>query len=303
MVDNGTRRVHELRAGTASLPDVTWSAGTDNVARKLGRSVGPEPDGAARGVRGGRAWMRFLLGFAVLLAVLTAAAEIDASGRLGLAILATVLATALLVERVLYGVAPREALLRLGFGRPGSRALAAAVLVGATVQLVYPLLTALTGAVPQLRPGWPWLLVGLFAFHGLAEELVWRGYAYRRLRAGRSFARAVLWTMPLVALAHLPILAGSGIAVGLAALVVAAVTAVPFARLFDAGRGTIWAPALVHTAIDTFKLVSIPAAALTTFSLLLAATSLVVPLLVLALPCRAPELTPELKQLLDEAAA
>ena len=233
-------------------------------------------------------WLRFLLGFTVLITVLQAMAAVDATGRLGLAILAATAATALAVEFVLYGNPPRAALRALGFGRPPWRALAVAMLVGAAVQLVYPLLTALTGAVATLRHDWPWLLIGLFAFHGLAEELVWRGYAYRRLRQGRSFARAALWTMPLVAVLHVPILVTSGVAVGLAALAVAAVTALPLARLFDTGRGTLWAPAIVHTAIDSFKLVTVPAAALTTFSLLLAAASLVLPLVALVLPRRTP---------------
>jgi hypothetical protein len=113
---------------------------------------------------------------------------------------------------------------------------------------------------------------------------VWRGYAYRRLRVGRSFRAAVLWTMPLLALAHVPIVVTSGPLVGGAALMVAAVTTVPLAYLFDTGRSTIWAPAVVHTAIDSFKMVIVPAAAVTTFSLLLSAVSIVVPLLVLAVP-------------------
>jgi hypothetical protein len=41
---------------------------------------------------------------------------------------------------------------------------------------------------------------------------------------------------------------------------------------------------LVHTAIDTFKLVLIPAAALPTFSLLIIVVSLTVPLLAFAVP-------------------
>jgi hypothetical protein len=101
---------------------------------------------------------------------------------------------------------------------------------------------------------------------------------------GRSFRAAVLWTMPLVAVAHVPIVITSGPVVGAASLMVAAVTSVPLAYLFDTGRSTIWAPAVVHTAIDSFKLVVLPAAALTTFSLLLSAVSIVVPLLVLAIP-------------------
>jgi membrane protease YdiL (CAAX protease family) len=65
---------------------------------------------------------------------------------------------------------------------------------------VYPLLTLLTGRSATLREGWPLLLVGLLAFNGLAEELAWRAYAFGHLRRGRAFGRAVLLTMPLLAL-------------------------------------------------------------------------------------------------------
>lgn len=237
-------------------------------------------------VRSGSQWVRFLLGFAVLLTVLLGISEFDATGRFGLPILAVVLIVGLLVERVAYRVRPREALRLLGFGRPAWRSLVLACIVGALVLLVYPVAAMTTGTTFSLRPDWPWLLIGLFAFHGLAEELVWRGYAYRRLRQGRSFWRAVLWTMPLVAVAHVPIVIASGPVVGAAALLVAAITSIPLAYLFDTGRSTIWAPAIVHTAIDSFKLVVIPTAALTTFSLLLSAVSIVVPLLVLLVPRR-----------------
>ena len=69
-------------------------------------------------------------------------------------------------------------------------------------------------------------------------------------------------------------------------MAVAAVTSIPFAYLYETGRRSIWAPALVHTAIDTFKLVVIPAAALATFSVLIIVVSLTVPLLALAVPRR-----------------
>jgi membrane protease YdiL (CAAX protease family) len=235
-------------------------------------------------VRSSGEWARFLGGFAVLLAVLLGTSAFDATGRWGLAILAAVLLAAFAVERVLHGTGPREAWRRLGLGRPAGRGLLLAGAVGALIQLVYPAVVAVTGEVPVLRADWPWLLIGTFAFHGVAEELVWRGYAYRRLRMGRSFWRAVLWTMPLVAVAHVPIVLTSGPVVGAAALLVAAVTSVPLAHLFETGRASVWAPAVVHTAIDSFKLVVVPAPALMTFSLLLAAVSVAVPLLVLAVP-------------------
>jgi hypothetical protein len=68
-------------------------------------------------------------------------------------------------------------------------------------------------------------------------------------------------------------------------MLVAAVTTLPLAHLYELGRGTIWAPALVHADIDGFKLVELPAAP-TTFSLPLAAISLTVPLPALVVPRR-----------------
>lgn len=145
--------------------------------------------------------IRFLVGFGVLWAVLAGLAELDATGRYGVAILATVLLAVLVVERLL-----------------------------------------------------------------------------------GSFRAAVGLTMPLVAATHIPVLVTSGPVVGMAAIFVAAVTTLPLAHLCELGRGTIWAPALVHAGIDSVKLVELPAATLTTFSLILAAISVTVPLPVLAVP-------------------
>jgi hypothetical protein len=69
-------------------------------------------------------------------------------------------------------------------------------------------------------------------------------------------------------------------------MLVAAATTVPLAYLYETGRDTVWAPALVHAAIDSFKLVDVPPAAQPTFSLTLAAVALLVPLLALAVPRR-----------------
>jgi membrane protease YdiL (CAAX protease family) len=224
---------------------------------------------------------RLLLGFAALYGLLAGLAEIDATGRYGLVILAAVVVAAVVVERLQEPVRPRDALRALGLGRPEPAAVAVALVVGALVLTVYPLVSRLTGASFALKPGWPWLLLGIFAFHGLAEELVWRGYAFDRLRRGRSFGAAVVATMPLIAATHLPVIAMSGITVGVAAMLVAAGTSLPLAKLYEQGRNTLWAPAIVHTGIDSFKLVVIPDDARLTFSLTLAAASITIPLLAL----------------------
>ena len=233
-----------------------------------------------------RSWVRFLAGFTVLCGVLLGTSAADATGRWGLAILAAVLLTAVAVEMLQHKTSAADGLRRLGLGRPGGRAIVVAAAVSGVVLLVFPLTFAVSGAAVQLRPDWLWLLLGIFAFHGLAEELVWRGFAFRRLREGRSFWSATWWTMPLIAVSHLPIMFTMGPVIGIGALAVAAVTSMPLAYLYETGRGTIWAPAMVHTAIDSFKLVVIPVAALSTFSLLIILVSLTVPLLVLAVPRR-----------------
>lgn len=92
--------------------------------------------------------------------------------------------------------------------------------------------------------------------------------------------------MPLLAATHVPVIAGNGLAIGAGAMLVAAVTTIPLAYLYEAGSRTIWAPALVHTAIDTCKLVAIPSAAAGLLSALLILTSLLVPILALAVPRR-----------------
>ena len=229
----------------------------------------------------GRAWWRFLAGFAAIwgtLALLGSGGLTAAGGIAALLVTAIVAAGA---ERLLLRTAPGRLVERLGLGRPTAGALAIALAVSAACLAVFPLLTLLTGQAAELRDDWLWLLAGLFAYHGLAEELGWRAYAFGRLRHGRSFRRAALLTMPLLAVTHVPIVMASGPLVGIGAMLVAAVTTVPLARLYEYGRQTIWAPALLHTAIDGFKLVTLPPATTATFSGLLIVVSLVVPLAVL----------------------
>jgi membrane protease YdiL (CAAX protease family) len=231
-------------------------------------------------------WARFLVGFLLLWGLLAAASAADSTGRWRLLILGLVIGAAALVESILYGTPPRRSLRALGLGRPGGRSLATATATGALVLLVFPLASAVTGLPIGLRFDWLWALITTFAFNGVAEELVWRGYAFRRLREGRPFWAAVWCTMPLIAITHVPIALRSGPVIGLGAMLVAAVTSLPLSYLFETGRSTVWAPAVVHTAIDSFKLFAIPPAATTTFSLLLIVVSLIVPLLCLAVPRR-----------------
>ena len=94
---------------------------------------------------------RFLIGFGVLFGVLTGLSQLGSTGWWGLLVLAAMVPAALAVQWWLFGDPPAVALRRLGFGRPGLRALAVAVAVAALVQVAYPLTAVLSGAAPTLR--------------------------------------------------------------------------------------------------------------------------------------------------------
>jgi membrane protease YdiL (CAAX protease family) len=198
---------------------------------------------------------------------------VPAALALGVALL--ILATG---EILAFGANPRTVLLTLGYGRPDDRAIVLALIVGAAVILGYLAGAAALGIQLDLRPNWPLVLVGALLFHGLAEESVWRGFVYRHLREGRTFGRAVLVTIPFIALTHVPIIASNGWLVGALALLTAAVTCVPLAYLWDHGPATVWAPAIVHGMVGAWQLFdrTYPV----TFSVVVMVVTLTVPLLV-----------------------
>ena len=166
----------------------------------------------------------------------------------------------------------------LGLGRPKAHAVAVAGVVGGIFLMVLVLGANRLGVALELRENWPVVLVGVMLFHGLAEELVWRGYVFARLRDNRSFAAAVWWSVPLIALTHAPIVVTDGWLVGALATLTAAITCWPMAYLWERGGHTMWAPVLLHGLIGTWQLFersNTPA-----FPMLVMAASITVPLLV-----------------------
>lgn len=197
---------------------------------------------------------KFLLGFVVLYGVLEGAARLLGDAlrtENALLITGAVLVAAFVVELILFQQSWRAAPFALGLGWPGWRAIGIGLLI-ATLQLsAYPLIARVTGYHWMLPAHWQWTMVGIFALHGVAEEVVYRTYLFGRLRHGRSFWRAAWLAVILFALSHLPILASQGLLVGGMAVTLAISSSFPFARLFEQGRNTIWAPALVHATVDT----------------------------------------------------
>jgi membrane protease YdiL (CAAX protease family) len=146
----------------------------------------------------------------------------------------------------------------LGLGRPPARPVLATGLLCVAMLGFYPAYAAATGASISIVPDWPWVLLGLFLLHGVAEEALFRGFVYRRLRVGRSFLRAGAWSMVLFALAHTVLFFQFEPAIATASVLLAVANAYPLAHAFEQGARTVWTPAMIHTMAHSIALVRLP---------------------------------------------
>jgi membrane protease YdiL (CAAX protease family) len=168
-----------------------------------------------------------------------------------LLITACVLIAALIAELFLFKSKITDLLKLLGFGKPRLKVVVTSLIITVLLLLCYPLITLLTGYKFKIPENWLWLAVGVFALHGIAEEVLYRGFLFRRLREGRSFWKAAWLAVIFFTAAHIPIIINMGILVGGMAVLLAVVSSFPFSYMYEKGGNTIWAPAIVHFAIDT----------------------------------------------------
>lgn len=225
----------------------------------------------------------FGLGYAVLqggLTLLTSRVDQTTNSLLASAVMFAVL---LVVEAWLFSRRPRQALGALGFGLPAPGALLVALMVAAALVAFIPVYGRATGVPIVLRPDWAWILLGAIILNGLAEETLFRGFAFGHLRqAGYSFRQAGLISLLLFAAAHLYLFVDNPPIVALLATLTAVASAFPMALLFEGGNNTVWAGAILHTAAHAFRLVAAPEAQYVTFAAAWIAASLLMPLVVLA---------------------
>jgi membrane protease YdiL (CAAX protease family) len=217
--------------------------------------------GRSPSIRSVTDWLKLLAGFAAGFALIHYVGGLLGSdrGQAGVLIALLVIAALAAAECLLFRRRVFPSLGALGLGTPNARGMAAAVVVGLLLLAVLPVLAQANGVALVLRPEWPWLLVGLLAQAGIAEEALFRGYLFRHLHEGRPFWRAASLSMvPFVAV-HLPFFAWFAWPVALASILLAAAISFPLAHLFVLGGSTIWPPALVHFIVQgAIKMIVIP---------------------------------------------
>lgn len=233
-------------------------------------------------------WVRLSVSvFLIFLLLHGSASALDSlRGEAGVTVGALIVLACLLAQRTLWGESSSAAIRTLGLGRPAVRSLVAALGVSVILLLTIPAFAIITGEEMRMYPGWALLLPGLFAQGGIAEEILFRGYLFGHLRQHYSFRRAaVLSAGPFVA-AHLLLFATMSWPVAAAATGLAFVVSFPLSHLFELGGRTIWAPALVHFAMQgAVKVVEIPGSP-TAYPMMWLAACAVVPWLAFAIRCR-----------------
>jgi membrane protease YdiL (CAAX protease family) len=214
-------------------------------------------------ISGARHIGRVLAGAAILFAILQGGLTllVPSLGMTWTPVLVTaaMLAALLAIERVAFGRGPAAAFRALGYGRPRSGAMVAAVIISTALLGFFPVYSLATGVPFSLKVDWLGLLIGSIALNGLAEETLFRGFVFGHLRqAGHSFRRAGLVSLVIFGAIHLFLLPTNPLVIVLLATFLAVASAFPYAFLFERAGFTIWAGAVLHVAGHAYRFLDMP---------------------------------------------
>lgn len=170
-------------------------------------------------------------------------------------VFALVLSTVLLISRVFYASDVESTISEIGFRKACLQEILPGIIISVVLLFMYPLLGYLLGTKIRMTNNWQLNMIGLLLTGGLAEEILFRGFLFRRLRLQMNFKKATLVSAIVFAMAHLLLFMYLNWTVALLSTVLAAGLSLPFAYLFERGGNALWSPALVHATIRTVGLV------------------------------------------------
>jgi len=153
----------------------------------------------------------------------------------------------------------RRSFWKVGFGVPDWRTVGIAIGISTLMLAFFPLFAGLTNVPLPLQNNWLWILAGIIAGVGIAEESLFRGYVFGFLRENQSFLKAATLSMLLFGMMHLLLLLWLPFPIAIAAIILAIIAAYPSAYLFEKANRTIWPSAILHTAALATNLFEIPA--------------------------------------------
>jgi membrane protease YdiL (CAAX protease family) len=213
----------------------------------------------------------FLLAFILLFALLSGlgflTGDLDWTwGRILICLV--VVSGAAIAWSLIKGKSLEQSLREIGFGVPRWRVIGISVLLSLLMLTFFPLYSSLTTVSLPLQNKWPWILIGIITGVGIAEETLFRGFAFHFLREKHPFWRAATLSMILFAVMHLLLMLWLPLPIAIAAIILAIIAAYPTAYLFETSNRTIWPSAVLHTTALSTNLFEIPTNRMISLSLL-----------------------------------
>lgn len=147
---------------------------------------------------------------------------------------------------------------KLGFKKPKAPQLRVAAWGILPILLGYVVISRIWPGAMEPRTRWAEVALKLAVGQGIVEELIFRGFLFRKLRETRTFHRAALMSGVIFGLTHLvnfvngisvQTLMNVGISVGFGF-----VFTFPLAAIFEAGGGSLLGGGIFHFAVDTANL-------------------------------------------------
>ncbi len=225
-------------------------------------------------------WLKLIIATAVVFALFQFLGTFLHSdrGQFGLVIGLAIVATTVALETLLFTSNPLRSAKELGLGLPAWSGILIGVALAVVLIAAFPLYSWMTNSSLELYPGWISLLPGLFAQSGIAEETLFRGFVFGHLRSGRRFWRAAAVSAIPFVIVHLFMFATLEWPIALAGLLLSVAISFPMARLFELGGRTIWAPAILHFAVQgAIKILTVTGAYTMAFPLVWMILSAVLP--------------------------
>lgn len=166
-----------------------------------------------------------------------------------------VLFVLLAVEKWFFGNSFKHILQDLGLHKTRFVSIIPGVIIVLALLLLYPAFGHFLSTTITLHENWLPNLAGVCLTGGLAEEMFFRGFLFRRLRESMSFKKAILVSTMLFSAAHLLLFTYMDWAIALPSTILAVFMSIPLAWLFERADNTIWSPAMLHATIRTIGLV------------------------------------------------
>jgi membrane protease YdiL (CAAX protease family) len=232
-------------------------------------------------------WLRLIVGLVLVFALFHWTASVSGSnrGEFGVIIGLLVVGATIAAKIFLFDRSFKQSVKEVGLTSPNASGILASIVISVLMLLAIFVFAFATDSSFSFYPSWYLLVPGLFFQAGIAEETLFRGYLFGYIRQRYSFWRAaVIAAVPFI-LVHLIMFYSLPFAIAFASILLAVVTSFPFARLFELGGNTIWAPAILHFAVQgTVKVLVVSGESAQSFPLFWIVVCASIPLLVFLLP-------------------